>query len=210
MTILTWLISLGVIPVPFAGTLLKSNSFHSTNAPTVKLDDEVVPQKQKSARESASVDIKEGPARLISKSMSFKSVIPGRLNPSESKVKMLSPKFSHGQDVKGSKQAKERNLLEMKNSFKTERSMVGPATGNATVSTLRGDKKVAPYGESYSLTSVSNNHEPKGVQSDRKLSTLSKSNSLVTRRGSEMPVPLGIILSVFLPSVSTLYKYLFF
>ncbi|XP_058206469.1 uncharacterized protein LOC131319981 isoform X4 [Rhododendron vialii] len=173
------------------GTLLKSNSFHSTNAPTVKLDDEVVLQKQKSARESTSIDIKEGPVRSIGKSMSFKSVNPGRLNPSESKVKMLSPKFSHGHDVKGSKQAKERNLLERKNSFKTERSMVGSVTGNATVSTLRGDKKVAPYGESYSLTSVSNNHEPKGVQSDRKLSTLSKSNSLVTRRGSEMPVPLG-------------------
>lgn len=173
------------------GTLFKSNSFSYTNTTqTVKLD-EVVLQKQKSARESTSIDIKEGPVRLIGKSTSFKSVNPGRLNPSESKVKMLSPKFSHGQDVRGSKQAKERNLLERRNSFKTERSMVGSVTGNAAVSMLKGDKKGASYGENCTHTSVSNNQESKGVQSDRKSSTLSKSNSLVTRRGSEMPVPLG-------------------
>lgn len=172
--------------------------------------DEVVLQKQKSARESTSIDIKEGPVRLIGKSTSFKSVNPGRLNPSESKVKMLSPKFSHGQDVRGSKQAKERNLLERRNSFKTERSMVGSVTGNAAVSMLKGDKKGASSGENCTHTSVSNNQESKGVQSDRKSSTLSKSNSLVTRRGSEMPVPLGIVLSVFLPSATTLNKIFWF
>lgn len=88
--------------------------------------------------------------------------------------------------------------------------MVGSVTGNAAVSMLKGDKKGASYGENCTHTSVSNNQESKGVQSDRKSSTLSKSNSLVTRRGSEMPVPLGIVLSVFLPSATTLNKIFWF
>ncbi|XP_057462366.1 uncharacterized protein LOC130752582 isoform X3 [Actinidia eriantha] len=170
------------------GTLLKSNSFSSTNAkPKVKLVDEVVLQKQKSARDLASLDVKEGANRSIGKSISFKSVNPGRLNPSESKVKMLSPKFSHGQDIKGLKPAKEWNLLERKNSFKSERSVVSSAVGNNTFSVLKSDKKIASCGESYPLPSVSNNREPKGVQSNSKSSTLSKSTSFVARRGSGVP-----------------------
>ncbi|XP_057478874.1 uncharacterized protein LOC130766198 isoform X3 [Actinidia eriantha] len=170
------------------GTLLKSNSFNSTNAkPKVKLVDEVVLQKQKSARELASLDVKEGAIRSMGKSISFKSVNPSRLNPSESKVKMLSPKFSHVQDLKGLKPAKEWNLLEKKNSFKSERSVVSSAVGNTTVSMLKSDKKLASCGESYSPPSVSNNREPKGVQSDSKSSTLSKSTIHVARRGSGLP-----------------------
>ncbi|GFS32572.1 RING/FYVE/PHD zinc finger superfamily protein [Actinidia rufa] len=46
-------------------------------------------------------------------------------------------------------------------------------------------------GESYSLPSVSNNYEPKCVQSNCKTSTLSKSTSYVARRGPGMPAPLG-------------------
>ncbi|XP_052193581.1 uncharacterized protein LOC127802002 isoform X2 [Diospyros lotus] len=175
------------------GTLLKSNSFNSTNAkPKVKLVNEVVPLKHKSARDPVSLDMKEGAARLIGKSLSFKSAVPGRLNPSEPKVKLLSPKFS-GQDLKGLKPAKEWNLLEKRNSFKLERSLASSAIGNTVVSTVKGDKKLASHGESYSLPSVSNNREPKGVQSDSKLTTSTKSASHVPRRGSEMPVPLGEI-----------------
>ncbi|KAL7003832.1 hypothetical protein U1Q18_004975, partial [Sarracenia purpurea var. burkii] len=173
------------------GTLLKSNSFNSINAkPKVKLVDEVL-QKQKSAREPASLDMKECSARLIGKSMSFKSAIPGRLNPLESKVKMLSPNFSHGQDLKGLRQAKEWNLPERKNPFKWERPLVGSTTGNTPVSMLKGDKKVSSYGESYLHPSVSNNSELKSVQADTKSSTLSKSTSHVARRGPEIPVPSG-------------------
>ncbi|KAL7230297.1 hypothetical protein ACSBR2_008739 [Camellia fascicularis] len=173
------------------GALSKSNSFNSTNAkPKVKLADEVVPQKQKSPREPASLDMKDGTVRLIGKSMSSKSFNLGRLNPLESKVKMLSPKFSHGQDLKGLKQAKEWNLPERKNSFKSERSMVSSAMGNTSVSTLKGDKKIASYGESYSLPSVSNHRELKGVQSDTKFS---KPTSHVAHKGSEISVPLGEI-----------------
>ncbi|GMP70925.1 hypothetical protein CsSME_00029550 [Camellia sinensis var. sinensis] len=173
------------------GSLLKSNSFHSANAkPKVELVDEVFSQKKKSAREPVSLDMKEGAVRLIGKSMSFKSVNPGRLNLSESKVKMLSPKFSHGQDLKGLKQAKEWNLLERKNSFKSERPLVSSTMCNTNVSMLQGDQKLASYGGSCLL---SNNRELKGVQSVCKLSTLSKSTSHVARRGSEMPVSLGEI-----------------
>uniref|UniRef100_A0A5B7AG95 PHD-type domain-containing protein n=1 Tax=Davidia involucrata TaxID=16924 RepID=A0A5B7AG95_DAVIN len=186
------------------GTLVKSYSFNSSNAkPKVKLVDEAVPQKQKSARESASLDTKDGAGRLIGKSMSFKSANSGRFNASESKVKMLSPKFSHGQDLKGSKQAKDRSLFERKNSFRLERPLGNSAMATSVVSTMKVDQKLASRGETHSLSSVSNNHELKGVQSDNKLTTLSKVTSYVARRGSEMPVSLGEIKqqSSCLPSV---------
>ncbi|XAR56691.1 hypothetical protein NMG60_11037266 [Bertholletia excelsa] len=168
------------------GALLKSNSFNYTTAkPKVKPVDEAVPHRKRLGREAASLDMKDGAARSIGKSMSFKSV-----NPSESKVKMLSPKFSHGQDLKGLKQAKDWNSLDRRNSFKSERSLLSSSTGNATVSTPKGEHKGASYGESPSLPSVSNSHEPKVVQTDNKLATLSKP-SQIARRGSEMHGPIG-------------------
>uniref|UniRef100_A0A5B7AJ90 PHD-type domain-containing protein n=1 Tax=Davidia involucrata TaxID=16924 RepID=A0A5B7AJ90_DAVIN len=186
------------------GTLIKSNSFQSSNAkPKVKLVDEFVPQKQKSARELVSLDSKEGAVRLMGKSMSFKSANSGRLNASESKVKMLSPKFSLVQDLKGLKQAKDRNLFERKNSFKLERPTVNSVVTSSTVPPIKVDQKLPSRGETQSLPSPSNNREPKGMQSDSKLTTLSKLTSHAARKGSEIPVPSGEIKrqSSCLPSV---------
>ena len=88
--------------VSYAGTLLKSNSFNVLNfKPKVKLVDEVVPPKQKGAKEHTSFDTKERPTRMISKSISFKSVNSSRPNASDSKVKMLSSKFPNVLDIKG-------------------------------------------------------------------------------------------------------------
>ncbi|XP_059667443.1 protein PARALOG OF AIPP2-like [Cornus florida] len=163
------------------GILIKSNSFNSSNAkPKVKLVDEVVLQKQKS-------NTKEGSARLIGKSMSFKSANSGRLNASESKNKIMSPKFSHGQDLRGFKQGKERNLFERKNSFRSESLPVNLAMASSTVSTVKVDKTLASCGETHSLSFVNNNHERKPAQSDSKLTRP------VARGGPEMPVPLGEI-----------------
>ncbi|XP_039059218.1 uncharacterized protein LOC120202932 isoform X4 [Hibiscus syriacus] len=76
-------------------SLLKCNSFNTLNSkPKVKLVDEVVLQKCKSAREHASLGSKEEPARMIGKSMSFKSVVSstsGRIS-SEQKLNHVSLK----------------------------------------------------------------------------------------------------------------------
>ncbi|XP_059625095.1 protein PARALOG OF AIPP2-like isoform X2 [Cornus florida] len=172
------------------GIFMKSSSFSSSNAkPKVKLVDEVVLQKQKSAREHASLDMKKGSARLMGKSISFKSANSSRPNASELKVKMLSPKFSHGQDLKGLKKGKNWNSVERKSSFRSER----PFVNSATVSTTRVDQKLASHGETYPVSCGSNNHELKTLQSDSKLTTSSKLTSHLARLDSEMPVALGEI-----------------
>ncbi|XP_062147410.1 ASI1-immunoprecipitated protein 2 isoform X4 [Alnus glutinosa] len=173
------------------GTLLKSNSFSTVNSKSkVKLVDEVVPQKQKGAREYTSIDTKEGAARIMSKSMSFKYANSGRSNATESKVRMLSPKFNHVQDPKGLKQTKERGTFERKNLSKLDRPLVSSTTANATVSTPKVDQKLASRGETSLPSFVSNNRESKVVQSDGK-SSLSKVTSSLGRKGVEVPVTSG-------------------
>ncbi|XP_041013046.1 uncharacterized protein LOC121256342 isoform X2 [Juglans microcarpa x Juglans regia] len=168
-------------------TLFKSNSFNAFNSkPKVKLVDEV-PQKQKGAREHTSIDMKEGPARMISKSMSFKPANSGRTNASESKVKMLSSNFTHVQDLKGLKQAKERGPFERKNSCKLERPLIGSTTASSTVSTAKVDQKLGSRVETSLPSFISNHRDSKVVQSDGKLS-LSKVTSSLGRKGVETPV----------------------
>uniref|UniRef100_A0A2N9HYY1 Zinc finger PHD-type domain-containing protein n=1 Tax=Fagus sylvatica TaxID=28930 RepID=A0A2N9HYY1_FAGSY len=170
------------------GTFLKSNSFNTLSSKSkVKLVDDVVPQKQKAAREYTSLDMKEGPARMISKSMSFKSANSGRTNATESKVKMLSSKSTHVQDVKGLKQAKERGTFERKHLSKLERPVVNSTTASSTVSTPKLDQKLTSRGETGLPSSISNNRESKVIQSDGKLS-LSKVTSSLGRKGVEIPV----------------------
>ncbi|GMI68060.1 hypothetical protein HRI_000475300 [Hibiscus trionum] len=61
------------------GSLMKWRSFNTVNSkPKVKLVDEVVVQTRKGAREHASLDSKEEPARIMRKSMSFGSNNSGR------------------------------------------------------------------------------------------------------------------------------------
>ena len=151
--------------------------------------EEVLPEKQKRVREPASLDMKEGVSKMMGKSMSFKS--SGRLNATESKVKMLSPNFSHVQNPKGLKQAIERNSFDRKNSFKSERTLGSSAMAGSSVSTPKPDQKPASRGESVSLSSISNNRDSKAVQSDGKL-TSPKPTCHPSRKGSEIPVTLGM------------------
>ncbi|KAF5442581.1 hypothetical protein F2P56_035223 [Juglans regia] len=170
------------------GTFVKSNSFNTLNYKTnVKLVDEDFPQKQKGAREHTSIETNDGCARRISKSISFKSANSGRTNAAESKVKMLSSKFTDVQDLKGSKQAKERGTLERKNFCKQDRPMVSSTTTSSTVSTPKVDQKLTSRGETSLPSYLSNNRESKAVQSDGKLS-LSKVHSSLGRKGVEIPV----------------------
>ncbi|XWS58705.1 hypothetical protein CRYUN_Cryun08bG0057500 [Craigia yunnanensis] len=164
------------------GTLLKSNSFSSLiSKPKVKLVDEVVLQKQKSAREHASLDSKEEPGRMMGKSMSFKFSNSGQLNAGESKFKMLSSKYPHVQDLKGLKQVKEQISFERKNFSKLDRS-------SSTVSTPKVDQKPTPRADTISYSSAINNRETKIAQSDGKPSTLSRSTSNLARKGVENAV----------------------
>ncbi|XP_022743833.1 uncharacterized protein LOC111294704 [Durio zibethinus] len=171
------------------GTLLKSNSFNTLNSkPKVKLVDEVVLQKQKSARERASLGSKQEPARMMGKSMSFKSTNSRRLNIGESKFKMLSSKYPHVQDLKGLKQVNERISSERKNFSKLDRS-------SSTVSTPKVDQKLTPRGDIISYSSASNNRETKVVQSDGKTSTLSRITSNLGRKGVENAVAAAVGVS---------------
>ncbi|KAM1184120.1 hypothetical protein ACFX19_002383 [Malus domestica] len=169
------------------GTFSKSNSFNTLNSkPKVKHVDEVVPQKQKGFKEHASLDMKERVVpRIMGKSVSFKSASSGRSNVSESKVKMLSSKFSHVPDLKALKQAKERSVVERKFLSKLDRPMANFTTANSTVSTPKSD--LASRGETSLLSSVSN-REPKVALPDGKLST---SKSSVTRKGFDTQITSG-------------------
>lgn len=167
------------------GTLLKSNSFSTfNNKPKVKLVDDVNPHKQKGARELSSFDTKEGPLKKMSKSNSFKSSNSGRSSVAESKVKMLSPRFPHFQDVRGLKKAKERNTFERKNFSKSDRPN-SSATVSSLVSSLKVDQKLTPRGES-----ASNNRDLKSLQSDGKFTT-SKPIGSLARKALEIPGTLG-------------------
>jgi hypothetical protein len=197
-----------LIVFPYTGTLLKSNSFSTLNSkPKVKLVDEVVLQKQKGAREYTSIDTKEGPARILSKSMSLKYASSGRTNAPESKVRMLSSKFTHVQDPKGLKQAKERGTFERKFLSKLDRPLVSSATASTTVSTPKVDQKLASRGETSLPSFVSNIRESKVVQSDGK-SSLSKVTSSLGRKGAEVPVTSGVILlSLWREYVNSIFVY---
>lgn len=127
--------------------------------------------------------MKERAARMMGKSVSFKSANSGRSNMSESKVKMLSSKVTPLQDLKGLKQAKERSTIERKNLSKLERPLVSLTTSSAMVSTPKVDQ--ASRGETSLLSSVSNLREHKAVLSDGKLSTSSKATSSLTCKGVE-------------------------
>ncbi|XP_050385858.1 uncharacterized protein LOC126802292 isoform X2 [Argentina anserina] len=164
------------------GALSKSNSFNMYSKPRFKPVDNVVPQKQKGLKEQASVDMKERTARMMVKSVSFRSPDLGRSNASESKVKMLPSKFNPLKDLKGLKQVKERSTVERKHLSKLDRPLVGLPTSSAIVSTPKVDQ--ASRGDN-SLLSVSNLREHKTLLSDGKICTSSKAISSLTRKGAE-------------------------
>ncbi|KAK6118468.1 hypothetical protein DH2020_047735 [Rehmannia glutinosa] len=171
----------------FRGTFSKSNSFSSLNSkPKVKLVDQVVIQRQKSAKEHSSFRLKEGVVRSIGKSMSFKSTNSSR---SESKIKTMSPRLSHIHDIKNTKQ---RIPFERQRSFRTEPSSINSVRGTSVSSTSRIDKRPAPRGESSSLATIANHHEMKPVQADGKSAALSRSSSLAARRTADLSSSAGV------------------
>lgn len=167
----------------FAGTLFKSNSFSASNSkPKVKLVDEAVPQKQK----GGSLDTKDRSAKMIGKSMSFKSVNSGRSSSSDSKVKMLSPRLALAIDAKGSKQAKERTAFERKTLTRLDRPPISSTTSSSVSA-----PKVDQTSRLESTSFISNNRDLK-VQSEGKSST-SKSTVNLARKPVEVPITTGII-----------------
>ncbi|XP_011084637.1 uncharacterized protein LOC105166844 [Sesamum indicum] len=163
------------------GTFSKSKSFNSLNSkPKVKLVDQVVIQRQKSAKEHGSFRLKEGVVRAIGKSMSFKCTNSMR---SESKLKMLSPRPTHSQDSKSTKQ---RTPFERHHSFKAELPSANPIMGTSMSSTSRIEKKQASRAESSSLATVANHHDMKPVQTDGRSAALTRSSGLAARRTAEL------------------------
>nr|XP_010318291.1 uncharacterized protein LOC101244850 isoform X1 [Solanum lycopersicum] len=163
------------------GTFSKSNSFSSLAAKRkVLLVDEGFLPKQKLVRESTGLDVKESSTRSMNKSMSFRSISTSRNNVSESKVKMLSPKFPPAQD-KGQMQTKERNQFERKNSFRSERS---PGTSVPS----RTDQRSAFRGDPSPLPSSSNIRDTRTGQLDSKPMSLLKSSGAVARRTQDISV----------------------
>lgn len=151
------------------GSLLKCNSFSTLNSkPKVKHVEMTVLQKQKQTGEPGSLDNKEGTFRTLSKSMSLRPPILNRSSAPESKVKRLSPKFSHVQDVKGSKHAKDQNIFERKNSFKSD---VGSSKAvSSTLSPPRHDQKTL-QAEGKLLISKPSNHLVQKGELKRQLSS---------------------------------------
>ncbi|KAG6426633.1 hypothetical protein SASPL_110860 [Salvia splendens] len=168
------------------GNFSKSNSFHSLNSkPKTKLVDQVVIQRQKSAKEHGSFRLKEDVVRSIGKSMSFRSTNSNRF---ESKIKMLSPRSSNIHDVKNTK---ERSAFERQRSFRTEHPSNNSVMGASMSSTSRIDKRPSFRAESSSLASPTNHQEVKQVHTDGKSTALSRSFSLASRRNADLPSTTG-------------------
>nr|GFC99848.1 RING/FYVE/PHD zinc finger superfamily protein, putative isoform 2 [Tanacetum cinerariifolium] len=161
----------------------KSNSFNFPNGRSkTKLVDDLVLQRQKSAKERTSHE-----AREMGKSSSFRSNTLGfrsnnlrRFGESGSKFKMLSPNSSHVQDLGSLKNKKERNF-ERSNSVKTPSSNLGAPCSTAL--TPRGDKLTV---------SSASNAEAKSLKVESRMLSGTKSNSRSTNIGTEVPVSAGM------------------
>lgn len=172
--------------------LLKSNSFNALNSkPRVKPVDEVVPQKLKGSGENTSKNM-EATARTIGKSVSFKSMNLGRSSTTASKVKLLPSKSVSAQDLKATRLAKDSGAFDRKNFSRVDRAVACSTISTSVVSTPKGDQKSTSLSETFK-PSISSNRDLK-VNQDGKLSTLSKSNSNVGRKGVEPQVCSGKIL----------------
>ncbi|XP_043694690.1 uncharacterized protein LOC122645453 isoform X2 [Telopea speciosissima] len=172
------------------GTLLKSNSFSTSSAkPKVKLIQDDVPPKQKLAKEVAANDSKkDGIVKTLGKSMSFKTTLTGRSNATEAKVKMLPSHLNRTGDLRGIKQAKERNLVERRSSFKLDRPLGCSPTALSSVSNTKADQKTPSRAETMPSHSSANNYRDlKAVQPDGKLNASMKPSSLLGNRGTESP-----------------------
>ncbi|XP_039156535.1 uncharacterized protein LOC120287614 [Eucalyptus grandis] len=175
----------------FLGTLLKSNSFNAFIAkPKVKVIDEGMIQKHKSIRENSSFISKEGPTKIIGKSMSFKHANPGRPLAVDAKVKMLPTKLTHVQTPKGSKNLKEGSVLDRMSLRKLDRTFSSLTRDNSTPSTPNSDQKLTSCGEPLQGSPLSNNRDSKLAQSDVKPAVLVKSAEYKSNQLDQKEEPL--------------------
>ncbi|XP_073034834.1 ASI1-immunoprecipitated protein 2-like [Primulina eburnea] len=170
----------------FQGVFSRSNSFTSINSkPKVKLVDLVL-QREKSVKQVAPHQLKDGGIRSLDKSMSFKAK---NLIDFESKTKMLSPRpSSHIHNLKNSKQ---QNKFERQSSFKSKHA---PTNSNIDASmdyVSRSDKKQASGGEHCQISTPTDHLETRSRQPDGKSAALSRSYSLSSRKSSDLPSSLG-------------------
>ncbi|KAL3756031.1 hypothetical protein ACJRO7_002980 [Eucalyptus globulus] len=173
------------------GTLLKSNSFNAFIAkPKVKVIDEGMIQKHKSIRENSSFISKEGPTKIIGKSMSFKHTNPGRPLAVDAKVKMLPTKLTHAQTPKGSKNLKEGSVLDRMSLRKLDRTFSSLTRDNSTPSTPNSDQKLTSCGEPLQGSPLSNNRDSKLAQSDVKPAVLVKSAEYKSNQLDQKEEPL--------------------
>ncbi|XP_075513192.1 ASI1-immunoprecipitated protein 2-like isoform X2 [Primulina tabacum] len=156
----------------FKGVFSRSNSFTFINSkPKVKLVDQVLWRK-KSVKKVSLHQLKNGGIRPTDKSKLFKEKNSIGF---ESKTKMLSPRVSHIQDIKNSKQ---RNTFEWQSSFKSKH-----APTNSIIDTSMGH---------VSRSETPTNHlETRSVQLDGKSAASSRSYSLSSRKSSDFPSSLG-------------------
>ncbi|KZV41086.1 hypothetical protein F511_14062 [Dorcoceras hygrometricum] len=142
----------------YAGVFSRSNSFTSINSkPKVKLVNQVL-RRQKSVKEVAPYQLKDGGIRSMDKSMLFRAKSSIGFG---SKTKMLSPRVSHIQNTKNSKQ---RNMFERQSSFKSK-----PVPTNSTTDHLE-----------------TRSDQPDGISA-----VLSRSYSLSSQKSSDLPGSLG-------------------
>ncbi|KAK1441528.1 hypothetical protein QVD17_07499 [Tagetes erecta] len=162
------------------GALSKSSSFNFPSARSkTKLVDDIILQRQKSAKERSSHDTIA--AKEMSKSMSFRSTNYGSFGPSGSKVKMLSPKLSHVQDLKSLNSKKERSFEKIKSS-----------SSSSAASTPKADRLFSSRGETNSVSPGSNS-EVKPLKGDSKIMSGLKSTNRSANTSAEAPVSLGQI-----------------
>ncbi|XP_077235297.1 ASI1-immunoprecipitated protein 2-like isoform X2 [Tasmannia lanceolata] len=156
------------------GILSRSATLNSLNTKhNLKQLSEDVSERKKLSRESASKDArKEGLVRMISKSTSFKDTGSGHLNATESKAKTPCV-----EDPRSLKPVKEQNLIERKNSFKSDRSLVSSSPKAATTSMLflKADMKKM-------------SRDPKAWRHDVKSNTSSDPTIFVANKGPEIAI----------------------
>ncbi|XP_073272372.1 ASI1-immunoprecipitated protein 2-like isoform X1 [Primulina huaijiensis] len=170
----------------FQGVFSRSNSFTSINSkPKVKLVDLVL-RREKSVKEVAPHQLKDGGIRSLDKSMLFKAKNSIDF---ESKTKMLSPRLSsHIQDLKNSKQ---QNTFERQSSFKSKHAPTNSIIDASMDYVSRSDKKQASGGEHCQISTPTDNLETRSMQPDGKSAALSRSYSLSSRKSSDLPSSLG-------------------
>ncbi|KAL5985369.1 hypothetical protein ACLOJK_027353 [Asimina triloba] len=157
------------------GVLSRSASMNNSR-PKLKQIVEEVTQKKKLETESSTRGTRmRGLMRSISRSQSFKVISSSLSNANESRCRSLN--FSHHEDSRGSKQTKEQNVMERKNSFKSDCTTVSSAHVVSPRTLFRA--------ESMTHSSNNNSRDSKSMNPGRKLSTPSDPNASISKKGSE-------------------------